>query len=70
MNDPNFDLFLAMVDGQPAGRCALYQVGDIARVTDLAVGSLPAGSDVERALLPSGVKTVDPWSVGSAFEPQ
>ena len=35
---------------QPAGRCALYQVGDLARVMDLTV--LPAfdGRDVERAL--------------------
>lgn len=51
MNDPSFDMFLAMVDGKPAGRCALYQVGDIARITDLAVAALPAGHRVERALL-------------------
>lgn len=37
LNDPQFDMFVAMVDGKPAGRCALFQVGDIARIMDLSV---------------------------------
>lgn len=37
MDDPQYDMFLAMIGDQPAGRCALYQVGDFARVTDLHV---------------------------------
>jgi N-acetylglutamate synthase-like GNAT family acetyltransferase len=37
MDDAQYDLFLAMVGDRPAGRCALYQVGDFARVTDLFV---------------------------------
>ena len=37
LNDPQLDLFVATVDQQPAGRCALFQVGDIARVMDLHV---------------------------------
>lgn len=51
LDDPSFDMFVALVEKQPAGRCALYQVGDLAHVRDLAV--LPAFADrgVERALL-------------------
>ena len=37
MDDPQYDMFLAMIGDQPVGRCALYQVGDFARVTDLHV---------------------------------
>lgn len=51
LNDPQYDMFVAMVDGEPAGRCALYQVGDIARVMDLQLSPTNAGGDVERALL-------------------
>lgn len=40
LNDPQYDMFVALIGGEPAGRCALYQVGDIARLMDLAV--LPA----------------------------
>ena len=43
LNDPQFDLFVALTDDQPAGRCALYQVGDIGRVMDLTI--LPAFND-------------------------
>jgi len=51
LDDPSFDMFVAMVNKQPAGRCALYQVGDLVHVRDLTV--LPAYADrgVERALL-------------------
>lgn len=40
LDDPHMDAFVAIVDNKPAGRCTLYQVGDIARVLDLSV--LPA----------------------------
>ncbi len=51
LDDPQFDMFVALVDKQPAGRCALYQVGDIARI--MAMSVLPGMADrgVERALL-------------------
>lgn len=51
MNDPQFDMFVALVNGRPAGRCALYQVGDIARVMDLSVRSAFDDSEVDRALV-------------------
>jgi len=43
MDDPSFEMFVAMAGKEPAGRCALYQVGDIARVMDLHV--LPGFAD-------------------------
>ncbi|MGB0716817.1 MAG: hypothetical protein ACPGXK_13120 [Phycisphaerae bacterium] len=36
MDDAAYDMHVALVDGRPAGRCGLYQVGDIARVVELA----------------------------------
>ena len=50
LDDPQFDMYVALVDKVPAGRCALYQVGDIARVMDLTV--LPAfkGQGVDHVL--------------------
>lgn len=38
LDNPQYDGFVALVDGRPAGRCALFQVGDLARVMDLRVG--------------------------------
>jgi len=37
LDDATFDLYVAVVDSMPAGRCALYQVGDIARVMEFHV---------------------------------
>ena len=51
LNDPQFDMFVATVDGRPAGRCALYQVGDIARVMDLSVLAPFADRGVDAALV-------------------
>jgi hypothetical protein len=51
LDDPQFDMFVAMKDKRPAGRCALYQVGDIARIMDLAVPDLHAAPGVTHALL-------------------
>lgn len=51
MDDPQYDMFVAMVAGFPAGRCALYQVGDIARVMDLTVGERFSDAGVDRALI-------------------
>ncbi len=50
LNDPQYDMFVALVDGQPAGRCVLYQVGDIARIMDLTVLTPFTGHGVEAAL--------------------
>ncbi len=51
LNDPQFDMFVATVDGEPAGRCALFQVGDIARVMDLSVLAPFADRGVDAALV-------------------
>lgn len=37
LDDPQFDMFVALHNGEPVGRCALYQVGDIARIMDLTM---------------------------------
>jgi ribosomal protein S18 acetylase RimI-like enzyme len=37
LNDPQMDMFVALLGGRPAGRCALFQVGDIGRIMDLYV---------------------------------
>ena len=51
LDDPQFDMFVATVDGKPAGRCALYQVGDIARVIDLNVLPAFVDADVDTAMV-------------------
>ncbi len=51
LDDPPFDMFVALCEGRPAGRCALYQVGDIARVMDLTVLDAFEGRGVETTLL-------------------
>lgn len=51
LNDPQFDMFVATVDGNPAGRCALFQVGDIARVMDLSVLAPFADCGVDATLV-------------------
>lgn len=51
LDDPQFDMFIATIDGKPAGRAALYQVGDLARVVDLAVLKAFESQHVEDALL-------------------
>lgn len=51
MDDATFDMFVAMIGDQTAGRCALYQVGDIARIVDLAVRPPFVDRGVDRALL-------------------
>lgn len=51
MDDPRYELFVAMVEGRPAGRCAFHEVGDIARIMDLNVLPEFRGRSVERALL-------------------
>lgn len=50
LDDPQLDMFLALIDQQAVGRCALYQVGDIARVMDLVVRSPYENRGVENAL--------------------
>jgi len=51
LDDPQLDMFVATVDKQPAGRCGLYQVGDIARVLGLFVLPDFSARGVEQALL-------------------
>ena len=49
-------MFVAIVSGQPAGRCALYQVGDIARVLGLSVGDDFSGRGVDRMLVSNALR--------------
>jgi GNAT superfamily N-acetyltransferase len=51
MDDPRYELLVAMVEGRPAGRCAFHEVGDIARIMDLDVLPEFQNHSVERALL-------------------
>jgi N-acetylglutamate synthase-like GNAT family acetyltransferase len=51
LDDPSFDMVVALDGNQPVGRCAMFQVGDIARVMDLTVLASAAGRGVETALL-------------------
>ena len=56
LNDPQYDMFVAIVSGKPAGRCALYQVGDIARVLGLSVGDDFSGRGVDRVLVSNALR--------------
>ncbi len=51
LDDSAFDLFVAVIAGAAAGRCALYQVGDVARVMELDVLPAYADSPIAEALL-------------------
>jgi len=51
LDDPHLDMVVALWGNQPAGRCGLYQVGDIARVMSVCVLPAHAGRGVEEALL-------------------
>lgn len=51
LDDPQLDAFVALADGQPAGRCDLYQVGDICRVLHFAVLEGHQAGGADRALL-------------------
>jgi len=51
MNDSELDLFVALLDGAPAGRIALHQVGDILHVRDAWVLPARRGQGVGRAML-------------------
>ncbi len=51
LDDPHFDMVVALWEKHPAGRCGLYQVGDIARVMSVDVLPKYAGLGIEEALL-------------------
>ncbi len=51
LDDPQYDAFVAMAGQKPVGRCALYQVGDIARVVDLTSTSDDSCESVYASLL-------------------
>lgn len=51
IDDPQLDMFVAMIEGKAAGRCGLYQVGDIARVIDLYVAKPFLNQGAEEAQL-------------------
>jgi len=51
LDDPQMDMFVALVDQAPAGRCALFQVGDIGRIMDLSATQSVVDNAVRRTLL-------------------
>jgi len=51
LDDPQLDMFVALRDKRPVGRCGLHQVGDIGQVGDLWVAEGRDSLDVEAALL-------------------
>jgi N-acetylglutamate synthase-like GNAT family acetyltransferase len=51
LDDPQLDMYVALVGKKPAGRAGLYQVGDIARIVDLTVLRGFESHGVENALL-------------------
>jgi GNAT superfamily N-acetyltransferase len=51
MDDPQYDMYVATLDGQPAGHGGLFQVGDIGRVEELFVVEAYRGKRVGSALL-------------------
>ena len=51
LDDPQLDMFVALVDGQSAGRCGLFQRGDVARIIGLHSCPQFEGLPVERTLV-------------------
>ncbi len=51
LNDSNYDAFVAIVDGKPAGRVGYLEVGDIARLAELFVAPPFRDKDVGKALM-------------------
>ncbi|MCH7704738.1 MAG: hypothetical protein IIB61_06480 [Planctomycetes bacterium] len=51
LDDPKLDEFVAMKGNEPVGHCALFEVGDIARVMGLFARDASGDRAVERALL-------------------
>lgn len=51
LDDPQLDMFVAVIGNRPAGRCGLFQVGDIARILGLSILPEFADRGVEQALL-------------------
>jgi ribosomal protein S18 acetylase RimI-like enzyme len=51
MDDPRYDLFVAMCEGEPAGRGALLQAGQIGRIADFHIAETYRGQGVDRTLL-------------------
>lgn len=51
LDDPQYDMFVAILDKKLAGMCALYQVGDIARVMNLNVINSFSDAAIDQALL-------------------
>jgi len=51
LDDPPYDMFVALQQNKPVGCCALYQVGDVARVMDLTVADGAVGDQIADGLL-------------------
>lgn len=51
LNDPNYEAFVAVMDGEPAGRSAYLEVGDIARLADVFVRPSFRRRDIGRVMV-------------------
>ncbi len=56
LNDHRLDEFVALRTGEPAGRCALFQIGDVGRVCGLFVLPAHRRCGVGQALLSQSLK--------------
>ena len=65
LDDPQYDMFVALIDDRAAGRGALYQVGDIARVIDVAVIPGFDHGGVGRALLAHALTLARRLAIGN-----
>lgn len=57
LDEPQMDVTVALVQGRPAGRCVLFQTGDIVRVLGPAVAPAHANDGVAEALLAHALAT-------------
>lgn len=63
LDDPRYDGFVALLDDEPVGIIAVYQVGEIARLCDLFVPENHRRNGVATALVEFGVQTARRWAL-------
>ena len=63
LNDPQYDGFVALLDDEPVGMVAVFQVGEIGRICDLYVMPPQRHRGVARALLSYALVTARRWGL-------
>jgi GNAT superfamily N-acetyltransferase len=63
LNDPQYDGFVALLDDEPVGIAAVFQVGEIGRICDLYVAPSQRQRGAARALLSYAVVTARRWGL-------